>query len=181
MRACSWPALGRIGPRDRNRRDGTSRGVAVCLCLSAIREISRGCYQGAPFGVPPPSLLSRARSPEPPIHADVFAGSDDARLQERSAMKSTARTPTLSIIGAQLQEQSAAWHMIVRAGCDLATLGRDAPFSVTPALRLASPRRHLISQPMNIKQQTRRAAPIIDQEGREIAPEQLRPELRGFK
>src|ERR1700716_1636742 len=26
------------------RRDGTSRGVAVCLCFPAIREISRGCY-----------------------------------------------------------------------------------------------------------------------------------------
>jgi hypothetical protein len=38
-----------------------------------------------------------------------------------------------------------------------------------------------MSQHMNAKQQTRRAAPIIDQEGREIAPEQLRPELHGFK
>jgi hypothetical protein len=61
------------------RRDGTSRGVAVCLCFPAIREISRGCYQGAPFGVPPPSLLSRARSPETPTHVKRFAGSDDAR------------------------------------------------------------------------------------------------------
>src|SRR3954454_19287831 len=34
------------------RRGGTLRGVAVCLCLPAIREISRGRYQGAPFGVP---------------------------------------------------------------------------------------------------------------------------------
>jgi hypothetical protein len=40
----------------RNRRDGTSRGVAVCLCFSAIREISRGRYQGAPFGVPSPLM-----------------------------------------------------------------------------------------------------------------------------
>ena len=40
----------------KNRRDGTSRGVAVCLCFPAIRETSRGCYQGAPFGVPPPSF-----------------------------------------------------------------------------------------------------------------------------
>jgi hypothetical protein len=39
------------------RRDGTSRGVAVCLYFPAIRETSRGRYQGAPFGVPPPSLL----------------------------------------------------------------------------------------------------------------------------
>jgi hypothetical protein len=44
------------GPRVLRRRDGTSRGVAVCLCFPAIREISRGRYQGAPFGVPPPSL-----------------------------------------------------------------------------------------------------------------------------
>jgi hypothetical protein len=54
------PALGRTGPRDRNRRDGTSRGVAVCLCFPAIREISRGRYQGAPFGVPPPSLIEES-------------------------------------------------------------------------------------------------------------------------
>jgi hypothetical protein len=26
----------------------------VCLCFPAIREISRGRYQGAPFGVPSP-------------------------------------------------------------------------------------------------------------------------------
>ena len=26
----------------------------MCLCFSAIREISRGRYQGAPFGVPSP-------------------------------------------------------------------------------------------------------------------------------
>src|SRR5436305_12831577 len=36
------------------RRGGAPRGVAVCLCLPAIREIRRGRYQGAPFGVPPP-------------------------------------------------------------------------------------------------------------------------------
>jgi hypothetical protein len=38
-----------------------------------------------------------------------------------------------------------------------------------------------MSQRMNVKQQTRRAPPIIDQEGREIAPEQLRPEVHGFR
>src|ERR1700710_2802484 len=27
------------------RRDGASKGVAVCLCFPAIREISRGCYK----------------------------------------------------------------------------------------------------------------------------------------
>src|SRR5882757_8401248 len=38
----------------RSRRGGTPRGVAVCLCFPAIREASRGRYQGAPFGVPSP-------------------------------------------------------------------------------------------------------------------------------
>src|ERR1700712_2644786 len=38
-----------------------------------------------------------------------------------------------------------------------------------------------MSQRMNVKQQTRRAAPIIDQEGREIGPESLGPELHGFR
>ena len=41
------------------RRGGTSRGVAVCLCFPAIREISRGRYQGAPFGVPSPLIKGR--------------------------------------------------------------------------------------------------------------------------
>jgi hypothetical protein len=72
------PSPRKNGPRLKDRRDGTSRGVAVCLCFPAIRESSRGCYQGAPFGVPPPSLTSRARSPETPTHAKAFAGSDDA-------------------------------------------------------------------------------------------------------
>src|SRR4051794_14992765 len=60
---CSGPRPPRPrknGPRLKDRRDGTSRGVAVCLCFSAIREISRGCYQGAPFGVPPPSLFEES-------------------------------------------------------------------------------------------------------------------------
>src|SRR4051794_27674576 len=38
-----------------------------------------------------------------------------------------------------------------------------------------------MSQRMNLKQQTRRAPPIIDQEGREIAPEQLGPEVHGSR
>ena len=38
-----------------------------------------------------------------------------------------------------------------------------------------------MSQRMNVKQQTRRAPPVIDQEGREIAPEQLGPGLHGFR
>src|ERR1700710_2237762 len=38
-----------------------------------------------------------------------------------------------------------------------------------------------MSQRMNVKQQTRRAPPIIDQEGREIRPETLGPEVHGFR
>ena len=38
-----------------------------------------------------------------------------------------------------------------------------------------------MSQRMNVNQQTRRAAPIIDQEGREVRPEQLRPDVHGFR
>ena len=34
---------------------------------------------------------------------------------------------------------------------------------------------------MNVKQHSRRAAPIIDQEGREIRPEALGPEASGFR
>ena len=49
------------------RRGGTLRGVAVCLCFSAIREISRGRYQGAPFGVPSP--LKKGRSTKSPTRA----------------------------------------------------------------------------------------------------------------
>jgi hypothetical protein len=60
------------------RRGGTLRGVAVCLCFSAIREISRGCYQGAPFGVPSP-LNVEGRSTKSPTRAA-------ARERERSAV-----------------------------------------------------------------------------------------------
>src|SRR3954470_20951146 len=38
-----------------------------------------------------------------------------------------------------------------------------------------------MSQRMNVKPQTRRAPPIIDQDGREVAPGQLGPELHGFR
>jgi hypothetical protein len=38
-----------------------------------------------------------------------------------------------------------------------------------------------MSQRMNVNQQTRRAAPIIDQEGREIAPEMLGLDVHGFR
>src|SRR3954451_2008774 len=42
------------------RRGGASRGDAVCLYFPAIRETSRGRYQGAPFGAPSP--LKKGRS-----------------------------------------------------------------------------------------------------------------------
>jgi hypothetical protein len=48
------PSPRKSGPGFLRRRGGTLRGVAVCLCFPAIRETSRGRYQGAPFGVPPP-------------------------------------------------------------------------------------------------------------------------------
>jgi hypothetical protein len=38
-----------------------------------------------------------------------------------------------------------------------------------------------MSQRMNVNQQTRRAAPIIDQDGREIRPEVLGPGVHGFR
>ena len=38
-----------------------------------------------------------------------------------------------------------------------------------------------MSQRMNVKQQTRRAPPIIDQEGREVRPETLGPDVHGFR
>src|SRR4030081_390210 len=55
----------------RSRRGGTLRGVAVCLCFPAIREISRGRYQGAPFGVPSP--LKKGRSTKSPTRATARA------------------------------------------------------------------------------------------------------------
>src|SRR3979409_2662352 len=61
----------------RSRRGGTLRGVAVCLCFSAIREISRGRYQGAPFGVPSP--LKKGRKTKSPTRAA-------ARERERLAV-----------------------------------------------------------------------------------------------
>src|ERR1700710_2805653 len=38
-----------------------------------------------------------------------------------------------------------------------------------------------MSQRMNVKQQTRRAPPIIDQDGREFRPEALGPDVHGFR
>src|SRR6266850_7002091 len=60
------------------RRGGTLRGVAVCLCFSAIREISRGRYQGAPFGVPSPLKVEGRKTKSSPRAA--------ARERERLAV-----------------------------------------------------------------------------------------------
>ena len=61
------PSPRKNGPGSKRRRGGAPKGDAVRLCLSAIREISRGCYQGAPFGVPPP--LKKGRSTKSPTRA----------------------------------------------------------------------------------------------------------------
>jgi hypothetical protein len=47
------------------RRGGTLRGVAVRLCFPAIREASRGRYQGAPFGVPSPLNVEGRKTKSP--------------------------------------------------------------------------------------------------------------------
>jgi hypothetical protein len=70
--------LRRAGRGLKERRGGTLRGVAVCLCFPAIREISRGRYQGAPFGVPSP-LNGEGRSTKSPTRAA-------ARERERLAV-----------------------------------------------------------------------------------------------
>src|ERR1700704_4563851 len=75
----------------KERRDGTSKGVAVCLCFPAIREISRGRYQGAPFGVPPPSFLIEGGSLNPPFtRRDLRAAMTLARRKERCEMRERA-------------------------------------------------------------------------------------------
>jgi hypothetical protein len=67
----------------KERRDGTSKGVAVCLCFPAIRETSRGRYTTkvrlSAFRLP---LFSSREVFEPTIHAKAFAGSDDAWAEE---------------------------------------------------------------------------------------------------
>ena len=66
-----------VRPRGRrSRRGGAPRGVAVCLCFPAIREIRRGLLLCA-FRRSAPSLLSEGH-PEPPTHVKIFTGSDDA-------------------------------------------------------------------------------------------------------
>src|SRR3981081_3743788 len=67
-----WRACSRLPPAERSpgrkrRRGGALSGVAVCRGFSAIREISRGRYQGAPFGVPSP--LKKGRSTKSPTRA----------------------------------------------------------------------------------------------------------------
>jgi hypothetical protein len=79
------------------RRDGTSRGVAVCLCFPAIRETSRGRYPRCAFRRSASLFSLRGRFTEPTIHAKGFAGGDDACLeQERCELH--ARTHTHSVI-----------------------------------------------------------------------------------
>jgi hypothetical protein len=96
-----WRACSRLRPEvrsqgRRSRRDGTSRGVAVCLCFPAIRESSRGCYQGAPFGVPPPSFLLEGGSLDPPFtRRHLRAAMTLARRKERREMhKRAPHTPS---------------------------------------------------------------------------------------
>ena len=92
------PSPRKNGPRLKDRRDGTSRGVAVCLFFPAIREISRGCYQGAPFGVPPPSFLVEGGSLNPPFtRRDLRAAMTLA--WRKSAAKCASTTCTASYAG----------------------------------------------------------------------------------
>ena len=60
------------------RRGGAPRGVAVCLCFPAIREISRGLLTTRLSALPPPSPCKESEGPEPPTHVKRFAGGDDA-------------------------------------------------------------------------------------------------------
>jgi hypothetical protein len=100
QRVCSRPRSEVRSQGRRSRRGGTPEGVAVCLYFPAIRETSRGRYQGAPFGVPPPSLPMRARSTEIPTHADRFAGSDDARPEgRRDVMQTHAQLSSPGLTG----------------------------------------------------------------------------------
>src|SRR5206468_6778708 len=54
------------------RRGGAPRGVAVCLCLPAIREIRRGLLPLRLSALPLPPFYRRGH-PEPPIHVKEFA------------------------------------------------------------------------------------------------------------
>jgi hypothetical protein len=47
------------GRTDQGLKTPGRRGDAVCLYFPAIRETSRGCYQGAPFGAPSPLKKGR--------------------------------------------------------------------------------------------------------------------------
>ncbi len=75
----------------RSRRGGTLKGVAVCLCFSAIRETCRGpvMVRLSAFRLPP---LCRREKAEPPTHADRFAGSYDACPEEGACHESKTRT-----------------------------------------------------------------------------------------
>src|SRR3954467_8999641 len=72
------PALGSYGPGDRNRRDGTSRGVAVAaISRRSGKQAVVSTLQGAPFGVPPPSLR---------IESEVYRNSHSRKKDLRAAM-----------------------------------------------------------------------------------------------
>src|ERR1044071_5099119 len=62
----------------RSRRGGAPRGVAVCICLPAIRKTSRGLLTTRLSALPPPSPFKESEDPEPPTHVKQFAGGDDA-------------------------------------------------------------------------------------------------------
>src|SRR5436305_8497261 len=70
------------GPRLKDRRGGAPRGVAVCLCFPAIREIRRGLLKVRLSAFRLPLFFARARPPEPPTHVKQFAGGDDAWPEE---------------------------------------------------------------------------------------------------
>src|SRR3954470_11117092 len=78
----------------------------------------RHTTQGAPFGVPPPSLLQRASSPKTPTHVKRFAGSDDAwpeggaMLAKHAHLSSPGSTGRPSIPGCLR-------YASVRPGCAL--------------------------------------------------------------
>jgi hypothetical protein len=93
----------KLGPRDEEiAAAGRWKAFPWPLIFGNPEIKPRHYYQGAPSGVPPPSLLMRARSSEPPTHVKRFAGSDDARPEEaqsralkKALLSGAARDPVL--------------------------------------------------------------------------------------
>src|SRR3954469_7039850 len=78
------PALGSYGPGDRNRRDGTSEGVAVAaISRRSGKQAAVSTLQGAPFGVPPPSLVE-SEVPRTPHSREGFCGQRWRSVQEKA-------------------------------------------------------------------------------------------------